>query len=149
MFPGSRDAVADLRVEAMRRAILIAVVLCCAGRAVAEEAPDFGPFPTFKDGNELFSKCEGFRQQNVSSDEAMRFEYCHAYVTGVADSLAMFKAVAKSKRFWVQAYCPPEGVDSDQVTSVVTNYLRDHPKKRHLAAASLVTHALTEKFPCN
>jgi hypothetical protein len=116
---------------------------------MAEETP-IGPFPTFEDGNELFSRCEGYRTQSASPDERLRFHYCHAYVKGVADSLAMFKAISEGALGTkVIGYCPPERTNSHQVTSVAANYLRDYPEKRHLAAASLVANALAEKFPCN
>jgi hypothetical protein len=53
----------------MRLAILVAVALCWAGGVMAQETP-IGPFPTFEDGNELFSRCEGpnrttYHQMNV------------------------------------------------------------------------------------
>ena len=83
----------------MRR-ILIAVALCCVGGVTAWANPA-GPYPAFTTGNKLFSECEGFRTQGtVSPDEIVRFTYCKAYVVGVADALAMFKAHLEGGSFW-------------------------------------------------
>ena len=51
-----------------------------------------------------------------------------------------------------RVFCVPQGetdVKSGQLVEVVKLYLRDHPEKRHLPAADLVTAAIKEKFPCN
>jgi hypothetical protein len=131
----------------MRRAILVAVALCCVGGVTAKADP-VGPYFSITDGNKLFSACEGYGTQGtLSPDEIRRFASCEAYVVGVADSLAMFKANLST--LGDVKYCPPEGADSHQLTSVAINYLRDHPEKRHLAAASLVANALAKGFPCN
>jgi Rap1a immunity proteins len=138
----------------MRR-ILIAVALCCVGGVTAWANPA-GPYPAFTTGNKLFSECEGFRTQGtVSPDEIVRFTYCKAYVVGVADALAMFKAHLEGGSFWSGLtgtsvkYCPPKGADSHQLTNVAIKYLRDYPEKRHLTAASLVANALAKGFPCS
>jgi hypothetical protein len=135
----------------MRRAILIAMALCCAAEATARAEPPFGPFASFIDGNKLFGECAGFRTQGTfSPDEVVRFRYCEAYVVGVSDSIAMVRAdLERGGTGATIKYCPPDGVDSHQLTSVATNYLRDNPQKRHLAAASLVANALAKGFPCN
>src|SRR5262245_45856614 len=134
---------------AMCRFILIASVLCCVG-GVAAKANPIEPFPTFTDGNELFDACEGFRTQGtLSPDEIMRFRYCEGYIVAVADTLASLKTGLRASTGKSVKYCPPKGADSHQLTSVVVNYLRDSPEKRHLAAASLVTNALAKGFPCN
>jgi hypothetical protein len=125
---------------------MIAVALCCVGGVTAKANPA-GPYPTFTTGNILFSQCEGFRTQGtLSPDEIVRFTYCKAYVVGVADSLAMFKAHLGV--LTDVTYCVPKDADSHQLTSVAINYLRDHPEKRHLTGASLVANALAKGFPC-
>ena len=133
----------------MCRAILVAVALCCVGGVTANANPT-EPFPTFTDGNELFDACEGFRAQGtLSPDEIMRFRYCEAYIVGVADTLAWLKTGLRASIEKSVKYCPPKGAESHQLTSVAVNYLRDHPEKRDLAAASLVANALAKGFPCN
>jgi hypothetical protein len=133
----------------MRRAILVAVALCCVEGVTAKANPT-EPFPTFTDGNELFDACEGFRTQGtLSPDETMRFRYCEAYIVAVADTLAWLKSGLRASTGARVKYCPPKGADSHQLTSVTANYLRDYPEKRHLAAASLVANALAKSFPCN
>jgi Rap1a immunity proteins len=134
---------------AMRRAILIAVALCCVEGGTTKANPT-EPFPTFTDGNELFDACEGFRTQgSLSPDEIMRFRYCEAYIVAVADTLAWLKTGLRASTGKSVKYCPPKGAESHQLTSVAVNYLRDYPEKRHLAAASLVANALAKGFPCN
>src|SRR5262245_19561589 len=133
----------------MRQGILIAAALCCDGGAITKANPT-GPFPTFTDGNELFDACEGFRTQGtLSPDEILRFRYCEAYTVAVADTLAWLKAGLRASTAKNVKYCPPKGAESHQLTSVAVDYLRDHPEKRDLAAASLVANALAKGFPCN
>jgi hypothetical protein len=133
----------------MRRAMLVAVAVFCIDGVTAKANPT-EPFPTFTDGNELFDACEGFRTQGtMSPDEIMRFRYCEAYIVAVADTLASLKASLRASTGKRVKYCPPKGVESQQLTSVAVNYLRDHPEKRDLAAASLVANALSAGFPCN
>jgi hypothetical protein len=130
----------------MRRAILIALAVFCVVEVTAKANPA-GPYPPFTDGNELFGECEGFRTQGARTpDEIVRFRYCEAYILGVADSLAMFKAHLSV--LTDVKYCPPKEAESHQLTSVATKYLGDRPEKRHLTAASLVTNALAKAFPC-
>jgi hypothetical protein len=141
----------------MRRIILIAAYTSAAllmGCDSDTDVEEFSIPDTFVDGNELFSRCEGFREKDLSPDEAVRFQYCHAYVVAVADSLAMFKAASDSTSSGslsgarVRDYCPSKETTSFQVTTVAINYLRDHPEKRDEAASSLVATALVKAFPC-
>jgi hypothetical protein len=44
--------------------------------------------------------------------------------------------------------CADKNVTLKQMFDVVTRYLAAYPETRHLAAASLVAHALAEAFPC-
>jgi hypothetical protein len=119
------------------------------------EVEEFSIPGTFVDGNKLFSRCDGFREKNLSPDEAVRFQYCHIYIVAVADSLAMFKAASDGagsgalSEVRVRDYCPSKETTSFQVTTVAINYLRDHPEKRHQAASSLVANALAKAFPCD
>jgi hypothetical protein len=107
----------------MRRAILIAVVLCSF--VVGANAEDYGI--DFVNGNQLYEKCQEFPS------------YCHGYATGVA--------VASDQEG--NAFCLPPGVNSLQLRDTVKLWLRDHPEKRHLSGSFLVIQALKEKFPCN
>ena len=106
----------------MRRAILIAMVLCCVGAGGADAVGN---------GNELYEFCQ-------KPDSSVMRGVCGGYVTGVSDALRASGS-----------FCWPQGGTRGQVIDVVTIYLRDHPEKRHLLAFDLVSAALMEKFPCN
>jgi hypothetical protein len=107
----------------MRRAILVAVALCCFVVGGADAY--------FENGNSLYGHCQ---KPRISVFGAL----CGGYVSGVLDALEN-----------LGASCVPGEATREQVTDVVTLYLRDHPEKRHLSASELVTAALKEKFPCN
>ena len=104
----------------IRRVMLVAVALSC--HSVED------PAIAGTDGNKLFQACQ-------NNDRL--YGVCLGYVIGVEDALDG------------QLFCVPTGVQAGQVIDVVKSYLLDHPEKRHLQAADLVTAALREKFPCN
>lgn len=144
-------------MPAIRRTTLIAAyafAMLFIGCDSDTDVEEFSIPATFVDGNKLFSRCEGFREKDLSPEEAVRFQYCHAYVVAVADSLAMFKAAPDGassgalSEVRVRYYCPSKETSSLQVTTVAIKYLRDHPEKRHQAASSLVARALVKAFPC-
>lgn len=136
-------------------AVLIVMAVPALLWLVDTDVEKFSIPVTFVDGNELFSRCDGFREKDLSPNEAVRFQYCHAYVVAVADSLAMFKAASDGtgsgslSEVRVRAYCPSKETNSFEVTIVAIDYLRDHPEKRDEAASSLVANALVKAFPCN
>ena len=43
--------------------------------------------------------------------------------------------------------CPPDNVQLGQAVDVTVNYLRAHPEKRQVSAASMAIVALTKAFP--
>ena len=46
------------------------------------------------------------------------------------------------------SFCIPNGVKQLQVIDVVKQWIDQHPALRHYTAASPVTEALKESFPC-
>ena len=101
----------------MRRAILVALGLCCLSQAAG----------TY-DGNLLHQACEGKSHTPL----------CDGYMLGIVDVLRKGRV-----------FCPPPDVTPRQFIDIGKGYLRDHPERRHYAAASLVISALKQKFPCN
>jgi hypothetical protein len=87
---------------------------------------------SFVTGNRLFDYCNE------------RSESCTSYIAGVTDALLMID-IAMNKHM----VCIPDKVLLGQATDVAVNYLRSHPEKRQFSAASMVTVALTQAFPCN
>lgn len=71
-------------------------------------------------------------------------ENCSSYAAGVVDALITVGAAQK-----VPIICLHERTDLGQAVDVITNYLRAHPEKRHVNAASLATVALEHAFPCS
>ena len=61
---------------------------------------------------------------------------CFGYIWGV---------VAAGDR---SSFCIPNGVKQLQVIDVVKQWIDQHPALRHYTAASLITEALKESFPC-
>jgi hypothetical protein len=105
----------------MRRAILIAMALCCLSQQARA-------FRAFIGGNELYEWCKVRQSTPI----------CDTYVLGVLDA-----------RINDRIFCLSEGVDSRELTDLVTVFLSEHPDERRHTAASLVLLALKEKFPCN
>lgn len=77
------------------------------------------------DGNELQEEC------NQSAT------FCQGYVAGVFDAESFFPTL-----------CVPDEASYGQLVDVVTQWLRDHPERRHESAVRLVVQAINEKFPC-
>ncbi len=108
----------------------------------------FGVTPALSmTGNQLYSRCE-------DRDHAVDEAYCNAYVTGVVDGANFMSAVAK-RRLGMEAgetqglgYCMPSGVEYQQITDIVTQYLRDNPARRHKLAQLLIMFSLRDAYPC-
>src|ERR1700681_2207721 len=81
----------------------------------------------FDTGNDYLSMCEDPRGQG----------HCSATAVGYADMLSV-----------MGYFCADRNVKKGQMKDVVLKYVRDHPEKRQIAAASLAFSALTEAFPC-
>jgi hypothetical protein len=119
------------QIEYGQMAMLVAVALVMGGTAAAQTS--------FTDGNELFENCKG-ADDPQDRDRNSKWGVCVGYIEGAADALIG------------SSFClpgGPSGVTVRQITDVVKLYLHDHPEQRHYDAASLVTTALKEKFPCN
>jgi hypothetical protein len=84
----------------------------------------------FMSGNELYTDC-------TASLDTMERHFCLGYVVGITDGSNFHGAM-----------CVPSGVTRDQITDVVTNYLRAHPEGRDHSAAEQVLIALGQVFPC-
>ena len=79
----------------------------------------------FDNGNELLSVCGKDRS------------YCLGVTSGYSD---MLQSLGET--------CADKLVTRGQAADIVVRFLRDHPKNRHLTAASLARAALTDAFPC-
>jgi len=74
---------------------------------------------------------------------------CIAYVIGANDAYELaFAAVGVPKPEGTASYCVPDDAAARQLAGVVAKYLRAHPEKLHLGAASIVWTALSQAFPC-
>ena len=90
---------------------------------------------SFVNGNQLVSDC----RQNETSLQSV---FCYGYIVGVFD-----------KQSWDTTSdlrsCPPEGVTAGQTVAIVKKFLEENPENLHYDAASLVTFALAQAFPCS
>ena len=109
------------------RSILLALALLLASLPASA---------AFMDGNELHEMC-------TSQNEWERLQ-CLGYLQGVVDGQTYVQ------QFWSSplSYCANPTTTVGQVTDTVKMYLADHPEAWHNDAASLVTAALREAFPC-
>lgn len=80
----------------------------------------------------------------IKDSEYMNVGHCLGYVGGFKDAHVIGKAVMPLHRF-----CPPNGVDTGQLTRVFVKYLQDHPEQLHLDAGLLLWFALEKAFPCD
>jgi Rap1a immunity proteins len=86
----------------------------------------------FIDGNDLLAHCMASEASlTYAQDQAA----CLFYVMGATDAQS-------------QTVCIPQVATTRQAKDVVVRYLERNPQKRHLPAASLVTMALIDAFPC-
>lgn len=112
----------------LRRAMLL--VALSAGLA-ANQA-----HATYYAGDTLLELCE------ARSDQAK--DLCRGYISGIDDSIEAFGGWNPMQMHW----CIPRKVTLDQLQSVVTAYLRSHPRELHLKAATHVANAFIASFPC-
>lgn len=68
---------------------------------------------------------------------------CHAYIAGVADSLADRESRSKRSRF-----CPRAGRSTNEMTGVVVHELESNREYSGWYAAYFVEKALVRAFPC-
>ena len=89
------------------------------------------------DGNKLAEDCRAYPSGKVKDTvTALSVGTCFGYIWGV---------VGAGDR---SSFCIPDGVKQLQVIDVVKQWIDQHPALRHYTAASLVTKALKESFPC-
>jgi hypothetical protein len=107
----------------------------------------------FFSGNELYASCTSARDRAE----------CIGYVEGVLDTadfeglfyrgrsnLHSFEGHSFDGRrqYYVDEWCQPIGVTSQQAADVVTIFLRDNPQIRHDRGSSLVAQAMKKAWPC-
>jgi hypothetical protein len=81
-------------------------------------------------GNLLVGHCE-------PDDATFTDGLCYGYVYGVYDVIEGARA------------CAPDVVTGKQLVNIVRKYLKENPENLHHNAASLVTFALAQAFPCS
>jgi Rap1a immunity proteins len=121
----------------MRRAILVAVALCCLAFPLKAQEPDkWQPLYWFK-GSDIHMACS-------AKAKPVNDIICRYYVIGVIEGLNYGRWKSEDPLF-----CPSQQVTGGQYIEIVRHYLRDHPERRYGNAVLLVVAALNEKFPCN
>jgi len=92
----------------------------------------FSAGDSFYNGNRLLDYCE------------RKSESCTSYIAGIVDTLMAVNFVTKNP-----IICLPDNVQLGQAVDVTVNYMRAHPEKRQVSAASMAFVALTRAFPCS
>ena len=108
-----------------------------AGRTAAVDAPPseyVAPINTLINGDKLYSAC----QSQSDKDQGV----CLGYVMGITDALS-----SPNGLFGLSA-CPSKGVKVGALRDLAMKFLVEHQAKRQFAAATLLTEALAEGFPC-
>ena len=96
----------------------------------------------FYSGNEMLKMCEAYLSETGSAADG---NICVGYVVGIHDGHFTFSVRADMKK----TICLPDSsVDGSQLVRVVTKHLQEHPEDLHYTAASLITNALQQAFPC-
>jgi hypothetical protein len=90
----------------------------------------------FQSGNDLLKYCSA--KSNLFDGGL-----CFGFVEAVADIMG----TAQRPVFGFTA-CFVGDVGLSEISDVTINFLNSHPERRHLGAASLVAHALSDAFPC-
>jgi Ssp1 endopeptidase immunity protein Rap1a len=85
-------------------------------------------------GDQLLSDC--------LSKDPDRVLLCAAYVAGVADALAISRAIEG------RPPCMPAGATVEQVKDVAVRYLRQHPNYGKKTAAGSVMNAIVAEWKC-
>jgi hypothetical protein len=96
----------------------------------------FWPIAAFSAGDSFYTgnRLYGFCQEKSTS--------CTDYIAGIVDTLMVMNHSTK----WI---CPPNNMELGQAVDVTMNYLRAHPEKRQVSAASMAFVALIKAFPCD
>jgi Rap1a immunity proteins len=76
------------------------------------------------------------------------FDGCTDYIVGVYDALAALHDDNRIANDMLSICLPPRAKDG-RLMLTVTKYMNDHPKELRSAAASVVTAALVDAFPCS
>jgi len=82
------------------------------------------------DGNDFTKTC-------TQEPDDYSASICSSIVIGVAQA-------GVSNRI----FCMPENVTNGQTFTIASEYIKDHPEKRHIAASELIVASLIEAFPC-
>jgi hypothetical protein len=115
----SADKMMALRAVERKGCILLAAVVLALG------FPARGARAGFWTGNDFVNQCTPTGSQS-----------CYAYVAGVSDAIAGWGA------------CLPSGISVGRATDLVVEFLQRNQQQRSLSAATAVTFALSEAFPC-
>ena len=92
---------------------------------------------TFKTGNDLKQACESAQSKNP-----LDYGYCWGYITAIVDVASGGPLPGGFKA------CVSTEATTGQLVAVIRKYLDEHPEYLHYNAASLVSAALKNAFPC-
>ena len=104
-------------------AVLAGMLLACEAAAVTT-------------GTDLLGYCAG-----AESEATVESGICRGYVSAVADMMTNYPFAGLKA-------CLPFDVTTDQLVSVSSKYLRDHPGVLHLSAYTNIAAALVLAYPC-
>lgn len=88
---------------------------------------------SFVTGEYLLEWCEAYPEND-----------CGGYVLAVVD----LHETLVTHKFIEKLWCMPDKAETDQITQVVTNYLKENPQLMQFNASGLVVNALSSAFPC-
>jgi Rap1a immunity proteins len=108
-----------------------------AGGTAGVDAPASGyvaPLNALITGDKLYSACQSWSDKDQG--------VCLGYIMGIADALSSPNGLLG------RSACPSKGVKVGELQDIMMKFLDNHETKRQFAAATVLTEAFAERFPC-
>jgi hypothetical protein len=83
----------------------------------------------------------------LSGQQGYETGMCYAYVVGVLDTLSV-EIIKTPVAAGLPTMCLPSGLNANNATEIVANYVDKHPERRQESAYWLVRRALGAAYPC-
>jgi hypothetical protein len=87
---------------------------------------------------------DSFKEYAVLVGRQLAQRICFGLIIGVAEGAIIQSRTLNAPR----PFCPPAGVQENQMVHVVAKYIDQHPEVTHMRLAELAYLALKEAWPC-
>lgn len=129
---------------ALASAALLSAAAPAAAQSSAARAPVPPPAPSAGTESQSLGYLTAAQLARRCKDSAPgSITYCFAYVTGVHDTIRAYGIWLGQREF-----CPPEKTSQSELRQTFLAYLTAYPSNESGQAASVVSLALRETYPC-